>query len=155
MAEAEALIAAAELNQIGRFFFLCYLNESKATVAAEQAVRAYKTEVRKRRLLSAEERVAALIAACVGVHLKGKQHRPSVAVQRPEQFVLPNSLDLTTWSRFIVKADPVELQALILAKACGFTEAEVAHGLGVSSGTLRLRVSRGLQKLVASQMAGH
>ncbi len=43
--------------------------------------------------------------------------------------------------------EPSEVEAVLLSKILGFSDNEIAEGLGVTSGTVRYRIGRGLRHL--------
>lgn len=67
----------------------------------------------------------------------------------PEErgFVPPENFNTAAWSNFISNGDPSEVEAVLLSRILGFTDAEMAGGLGVTVGTVRYRVGRGLRHL--------
>lgn len=65
----------------------------------------------------------------------------------PGEFVLPKDLNIQTWQEFHKRADSAEFEAVLWSQVLGFSDEEVAEGLGVTEGTVRHRVSRGLREL--------
>lgn len=64
-------------------------------------------------------------------------------------FVFPRGFDLSLWISFQSAAEPLEVEAVLLSKILGFTDEEIANGLGITAGTVRYRVGRGLRHLGA------
>jgi hypothetical protein len=64
-------------------------------------------------------------------------------------FVFPRHIDLSLWISFQSAGRPDEIEAVLFSKVLGFSDEEIADGLGVSPGTVRYRVGRGLRHLGA------
>lgn len=62
-------------------------------------------------------------------------------------FVLPKGLDITAWSNFLMNGDVQEVESVLLSRILNMTDEEVAEGLGVTVGTVRYRVGRGLRAM--------
>ncbi len=62
-------------------------------------------------------------------------------------FAFPPGLDFSHWIAFQSATDPTEVEAVLLSKILDFTDQEIAEGLGISLGTVRYRVGRGLRHL--------
>jgi hypothetical protein len=65
----------------------------------------------------------------------------------PDGFIIPENFDLGVWTSFLATAHPEESEAVLLSHILGFTDVEIATGIGVSEGTVRYRVGRGLRHL--------
>jgi len=70
-----------------------------------------------------------------------------VATARESGFILPPDLDINVWMSFLGNGEPTEVEAVLLSKILGFSDDEIAVGLGVTTGTVRYRVGRGLRHL--------
>lgn len=62
-------------------------------------------------------------------------------------FVLPGEVDVSLWASFSTSVEPTEVEAVLLSQVLAFTDEEIATGLGVTIGTVRYRVGRGLRHL--------
>ena len=62
-------------------------------------------------------------------------------------FVLPGEVDVSLWASFQTSVDPSEVEAVLFSQVLAFTDDEIAEGLGVTVGTVRYRVGRGLRHL--------
>lgn len=62
-------------------------------------------------------------------------------------FLLPDKFNSKAWAAFLESGDPGEIEAVLLSRVLGFTDDEIAGGLGVTRGTVRYRVGRGLRHL--------
>ena len=64
----------------------------------------------------------------------------------PVEFAIPPNFSMDAWMEFRKRADSAEFEAVLWSSVLGFTDEEVAAGLGVTEGTIRHRVSRGLRE---------
>ena len=62
-------------------------------------------------------------------------------------FVLPKGFALTGWSNFLHNGDIHEIESVLFTRILGFSDEDVALGLGVTVGTIRYRTGRGLRSL--------
>lgn len=63
-------------------------------------------------------------------------------------------LDLSIWRQFLAASGEQEQFAVICHQILGWPHSEIARGLGVSEGTVRHRVARGLRTLGQFRFAG-
>jgi DNA-directed RNA polymerase specialized sigma24 family protein len=62
-------------------------------------------------------------------------------------FVVPAEFDLTVWVSFLNAAEADQIEAVLLSRILGFSDIEIAGGLGITVGTVRYRVGHGLRRL--------
>lgn len=62
-------------------------------------------------------------------------------------FELPPTFKAEAWNNFLNNGEPSEVEAVLLSRILGFADEEIAEGLGVTRGTVRYRVGRGLRHL--------
>jgi DNA-directed RNA polymerase specialized sigma24 family protein len=118
---------------------------------------------------SMDEKVAIQSAQKAIAHLKaGDQLTPSAIIRTtkklydqylrspqrsratiiPEHaWILPEHVDMTAWAKFQKDAAPEQVVAVIYSKLLGYTDQQVAEGLGLSIGTTRYRVGKGTRQL--------
>lgn len=72
-----------------------------------------------------------------------------------EAWVPPSGLSLAPWQKFQREADELEVISVLLSNILGFGEDVVAKAMGVSLGTARYRLGRGVRHLgqITRQMA--
>ncbi|MGE4133695.1 MAG: sigma factor-like helix-turn-helix DNA-binding protein [Bdellovibrionales bacterium] len=73
--------------------------------------------------------------------------RPWRDQPREPAFQTPRDFDSLAWRKFLQSGDPGEVEAVLLSRILLFSDDEIAAGLGVSIGTVRYRVGRGLRHL--------
>jgi hypothetical protein len=66
----------------------------------------------------------------------------------------PKDLDMGPWKQFRKDADEEELVTLIWSHILGFSDEQIARGLGISVGSVRYRAGNGLRKLGALMWSG-
>lgn len=62
-------------------------------------------------------------------------------------FLMPSEFDVSAWVSYLNSADSDEVEAILFSRLLAFTDEEIAEGLGVTVGTIRYRVGRGLRRL--------
>lgn len=70
---------------------------------------------------------------------------PDFSTQRG--FAFDPGFDMGAWSNFVNTGEPSEIEAVLFSQILGFRDGEIAMGLGVTVGTVRYRVGRGLRHL--------
>ncbi len=82
---------------------------------------------------------------------RGRMHRIPRREWNPSEdhdgFIEPKNFNRIAWMNFLNHADHLEVEAVVLSQILNFTDEEIAKGLGVSVGTVRYRVGRGLRQL--------
>lgn len=62
-------------------------------------------------------------------------------------FELPRGFDISAWRNFLNNGDVQEVEAVLLSRILNLSDEYVAEGLGVTTGTVRYRVGRGLRAM--------
>ncbi len=62
-------------------------------------------------------------------------------------FSFPKGFDTSGWINFLNNGDVQEVEAVLLSRILNLPDEEVAAGLGVTIGTVRYRVGRGLRAM--------
>jgi len=75
--------------------------------------------------------------------------RPRAWSDSPNEhgFMVPTELDLSAWVSYMNTAEAEEVEAVLFSRVLRFSDEEIAQGLGVTVGTVRYRVGRGLRHL--------
>lgn len=141
MAQAEGIAVAATVAKY--FFFLCF--DERLSFSAGLGV---LNDLKTRNRIDEEHR-AHWVQALHDWKRKLPRLRPRSWSDSPEArgFALPDDFDLSAWVTYMNSADPDEVEAVLLSRILSFADGEIAEGLGVTVGTVRYRVGRGLRHL--------
>lgn len=137
---------SSAIESVAKYFFFTALDERVSFSASLKVL----SELKAKGWLDSEHR-----ARWVEVLTKWKPRLRSIAprawseVPSDKGFIFPRNFDLSLWISFQSAADPIEVEAVLLSKVLGFTDEEIAAGLGTTVGTVRYRVGRGLRHLGA------
>ncbi len=140
------------LRKVGLFFFFCILDEKKATQFAAEAVSQLYHKIQSEDLPSE----VLLIRVCYQIWKK-KNIRVAAGTVFSTVFAgisFQDGLDLNPWREFQKKAQDDELMSVIFVKILKIELPKVAFALGISEGTLRYRLGRGLRKLGSMNQVG-
>lgn len=137
-------MATSVIDTVAKFFYFCTLDE-RVTFAASFRVLG---ELKNGGWIDGGHR-----SRWVAQLSKWRQKLGSVAprdwAHTPGDagFQVPPQFNPTAWSNFLTYGDPLEIEAVLLSRILNFTDDEIASGLGVTRGTVRYRVGRGLRRL--------
>lgn len=139
------MVDASVLQSVSLYFFLTVPDEKRAHAASLLAVD-------KINRIKSPDKKPAIIEILHGLRGRARRMRPHhwPFKKNEESWVLPeNKVDIQIWRNFAQKADGNEIEAVLFSRVLGFRDDEIAAGLGVSEGTVRYRVGRGLRVLGA------
>lgn len=136
----------SEVRAFALFFFFACLDEYRAKDAASKAADEYE------RLLRRDSSLDPAVGVVLASSKIWGQYRSRISRGRPQfssdsGWLLPDQVDLGHWKEFQKSAPEDELLAVIWVHLLGYSEARVSQALGLTEGTLRYRVGRGLRKL--------
>ncbi len=142
---------AAYLQKLAQFFFLVTLDEELASVFSRRAAGEF---LRK----STDELTdKALIQVCYFSLKKlwdEKLIEQNFVVTYEKGWRFPQPVDLAPWASFRVQAEVDEFATVLFVKILKLPVSSVVEALGVSPGTIRLRLSRGLRQLGTHMQSG-
>ena len=141
-----------EVRALALFFFFACLDEFRAKEAASKAADEFERLLRRDPLT---DRSVALVLACSRVWNKNRAriHRGRPQYSSDSGWLLPEKSDLGNWKEFQKSAPEDELLSVIWVHILNYPEDKVSIALGLTAGTLRYRVGRGLRKLGSFVMA--
>jgi hypothetical protein len=140
-----ASAAVTVVDAVAKYFFFICLDQQLSFAASLKVL----AELKRHNRLDDEHRADWVSA----LHRwRGKVHRlrprPWTAGDGDAKgFLLPEDFELAIWVSFLAAADPIEVEAVLFSRILGFTDPEIARGLGVTEGTVRYRVGRALRHL--------
>ena len=136
----------SEVRSIALFFFFAFLDDRRAIDASAQAISALNLKKKKNPSSnSAVLTVMSTFSVWTKQHLKLNRGNPNFSAEAG--WIIPPNFDLGPWREFQKLATQDELLSVIWAKVLGFSETDIAQGLGISEGTVRYRLGRALRKL--------
>lgn len=135
-----------EIKLLALFFFFATLDDQKAIATASRAADMFYLRMKKS---PNQNPKIALVSITKQVWDKSKSNffrgQPHYSIE--SGWLLPEGLDLSAWKEFQKNAHEDELLALIWSKVLKIEEADISVALGITEGTLRYRIGRGLRKL--------
>lgn len=138
----------AQAKSIALFFFFCFLDEATAYHATAKTIK--KLRGRLERSEVPPDKVATNLVYTMYSEWKKLRHwkskgRPSVSYE--SGWLLPEGIDLGPWKQFQKNSENEEFLAVIWSRILGLSDEDISEGLGVTTGTVRHRVGRGLRVL--------
>ena len=135
---------AAVVEAVAKYFFFCCLDEQQSFAASLRVL----SELKAQNCLGDTHRSQWVkILSKWKVKVTHLRPRPWTDSANEKGFYLPDDFDLSGWVSFIGSGEAAEVEAVLLSRILAFTDDEIASGLGVTSGTVRYRVGRGLRHL--------
>ena len=130
---------------IALFFLFSLMDEKIALQAAHKAVASAKATAPRPDRAPADDVIIKILKKNFDVHRRLlARNRPT---EMPTSWILPNGVTAAGWSRFHKDSSDGEIIAVVLSKVLGYSDESVAEGLGVSIGTLKYRVGKGVKQL--------
>lgn len=141
------------IENLALFFYFCFMDESRARLACQKALRPLR-EFLKNPSAEATWRVQ-LVKSTQKILAKQKNFGSVSHIGFVQGHIrFPEGSDWGPWFEFRKRTEPELFTAVIWVKVLGFKISEVAEGLGVTEGTVRFRLSRGLRELGAITSGG-
>ncbi len=140
----------AQIQSVALFYYFVTLDESVSLVESERTL--LKVESRLKKSTRPHEEIAPLIVYFTQKGWNKLRRRKQYVVTQSSVgsgFLIPDEVDMSSWVQFKKEADESEFLAVLWSRVLKFRDDEISIGLGVTVGTIRHRVSRGLRKLGA------
>lgn len=67
--------------------------------------------------------------------------------KKENKYHLPEKIDMSIWYQFVREAKDEEVPLLIWSKVMSISDVDIARGIGISDGTVRLRIANALKKI--------
>lgn len=135
----------AQIQSVALFFYLILLDAEESLALASAVVKKINKESQNSNQLDPSYLIF-LMQDQISKVSKRSRKSQNLAVNQGS-WVLPVDCDFGIWQAFVRKSDAEELQCLIWSQVLGFSDHDIAKGLGVSEGTVRYRGGRALLKL--------
>jgi hypothetical protein len=146
----------AQLRVVTLFFFLSLLDEPLALASSKRVFRRLRQSFRDRHGADISGDID-LIRCCQKEWeiVRGSPPKKlQAAISHNAGWVLPQDFDLGPWKSFVRASEPTEHLAIIWSKLLGFPDTTIAEALGISQGTIRHRLTRGLRGLASFGLSG-
>ena len=124
------------------FFFFTINDEFVALRAAQKTINLSKKNKKKP---SASDSISNMYK--YWNKFKKKNLSEKASLSHETSWELPEEVDLGLWRQFLRESNPEEFLVVLWAKILKFSEQNIADGIGVSVGTVRHRLNRGLRFL--------
>ena len=136
------------VRRIALFFLFTLMDERVAMHAAQKAVAHLKATGAAAKGASSSS-ASAVIQILRRLH---DQHRKLLPRSRPVQIAagtltFPEGVDIAPWIKFQKEGSDQEIVAVVLSKVLSYSDEDIAEGLGVSLGTARYRIGKGVRQL--------
>ena len=138
----------AKVRSVALFYFFAFMDEAVAKLATETTLDACNRKISKENLPN--EKWSSLIVSETnrGWHKYKDYVGRDINVEVPgETWILADKVSLGQWKEFLKSSDENELKSVVWSQILGFLDDDISSGLGISSGNVRFRVSRGLRHL--------
>ena len=137
-----------EIKSISLFFFFAFLDDRKALQSSSEAYEFLQKKIDKNPDIKKEVAVVTVTQEIWSRHRK-KWKRGEPYYSKDSGWLLPEGLEMSPWIEFQKSSLEEDLLAVIWSKVLGINDEDISHSLGLSVGTLRYRVGRGLRQLGA------
>ena len=139
----------SQVRSLALFFFFTLLDENLAERAALQGVKRIKHLMTKNKNQVEFDVNALVVHVAISIFnkMKGREAFNKAHVGAKSKFILPKGFSLGAWRHFYKETDIDDVIAVIWSRILGFSDLQIARGLGVPVGTIRHRVGRGLRQL--------
>ncbi len=136
------MVDSSVLRSVSLYFFLTIPDEKKAHAASLAAL----TQIRRLPSTTNKSLIISILHRLKDKAGKMRVHHWPFK-KDDKSWMVPETLDLHAWRSFTSRAEQSECEAVLLSRVLGFSDSEIATGLGVTDGTVRYRVGRGLRVL--------
>jgi hypothetical protein len=136
---------SATVNEtVAKYFFFSSLDEQVSFTASLKAL----AELKGNGWMDSSHRAKWVqVLSKWKSRLRSLRGRSWPEAEAGQGFLLPRDFDLVAWTNFLTSGESSEVEAVLFSKILGFDDREIASGLGVTVGTVRYRVGRGLRHL--------
>jgi DNA-binding CsgD family transcriptional regulator len=136
----------AEIRAISLFFFFALLDDERAVLAATKSTDLFFKKMRSSPAMNKNVAVVS-ITKQIWEKIRGNFFRGHPNLSSQSGWQPPTGSDLSPWKEFQKSVAEEELLALIWSRILKIKESEISEALGITEGTVRYRVGRGLRKL--------
>ena len=140
------------VREVVLFFLFTFSDEDLAIKAATQTLKQCDKKIKTKiedEFIDHDELISSIVFYSYKYWKKYSLKRTKVSLNltHNKTWVLPEGLSLDLWKQFLKEADSEEYLSILWVKILNFSEDQIARGLGLTVGTVRHRVNRGLRVL--------
>lgn len=138
----------AQIKSVALFYFFSVLDDRLARQATVATARKIQQRTLKYNLNTSKIRVN--IVSYTNQYwekLKRQKKQGHSSISYEAGWLLSESIDIGIWKQFAKESEEDEFLAVIWSQILKFSDGEISEGLGVTEGTVRHRVGRGLKLL--------
>lgn len=149
------MLDEAQIKSVALFFFLGLMDEKLAFQATLKTIRKCRKRMQKGRLQETEvPSVVVYLTNDVWDRMQRRLEKGHSMVTYEAGWLVPDHVELGPWREFKKESDPDEFLAVLWSCILKYSDDQISKGLGVTSGTVRHRVGRGLRVLGAMKNLG-
>ncbi|MCB0393563.1 MAG: hypothetical protein KDD25_03350 [Bdellovibrionales bacterium] len=139
---------SATVRSILLFFYFVLMDEKQASQAAQKVVRGLRKHIKDGNFVKDDpEKLVVFVCNQVRKTYKDRKKLLWAKNSLESSWILPAGLDLGPWREFVSDENEEIVDAVVYSKILKFNENSIAHGLGVTVGTLRYRIGNGIRHL--------
>lgn len=138
----------AQIESVALFFFYTFLDKSLALKASVEALNLYEKKMKK-----AGNNIPTESILVFATHKIWKKYFKKRNIKSKdfnllaEGWIVPDGLRLEAWREFVKEVDPQLYLAVIWSQLLQFSDKGISDGLGVTEGSIRYRIGKGLKIL--------
>ena len=142
------MISEAQLRSIALFFYFAFQDEKLAEQASAKTIARIQRRQKEQDIVE-DEMDSIIVSITCKIWRAQKKHIRSTqsAISVEGGWLLQKDVDLGPWQQFRKETVEDEFLVLIWSKILKFSDDSISKGLGVTTGTIRHRVGRGLKLL--------
>lgn len=138
----------AQIKSVALFFFYTFLDKSLALKATVEALGLYDKRMKRRETHGPSEPLLVYSTYKVWKKYSKKTNIKTKDFElAAEGWIIPQGLKLEPWREFVKDQDPLLYLAVAWSQLLGFSDKDISEGLGVTEGSIRYRIGKGLKLL--------
>lgn len=138
----------ALVESVALFYYFLFLDEVRAKAAAVKTLNRCRRRMDSQKSGASEVESILVHATNMFVERMAYKYKPGQQKGNYQLgWIVPTNIDLGPWREFKKHADKEVLLATLWSQIVNISDAHIAKGLGVSVGTVRYRVGKGLREL--------
>jgi hypothetical protein len=137
----------SQISAVARFFYFYLQDALLATQATVKTLNRCQNQIQETTDFETAESILVRESKQILRKLKSATAKNNPNLMHEVSFQIPSEVDLGPWKQFKKEAGSDEFESVIWSRLLEFSDNAIAVGLGITTGTLRHRVARGLRHL--------